>query len=74
MKRMKVEYKEKCYRYIFSQMDIFSKFHCLAPLTRKKSSHVRKELQWIYREHGQPERLQSDVRLKIVVKVGNKND
>ena len=60
MKSMKVEYKAKCYRYIFLLMDIFSRFHWLAPLTRKKSSHVKKELQRIYKEHGQPERLQSE--------------
>ena len=40
-------------------MDIFSRFHWLAPLTTKKNSHVKKEWQWIYKEHGQPERLQS---------------
>ena len=60
MKSMKVEYKGKCYQYIFSLMDIFSQFHWLAPLTRKKSSHVKKELQRIYEEHGQSERLQGD--------------
>ena len=59
MKSMKVEYKGKCYRYNFSLMDIFSRFHWLAPLTRRKSSHVKKELQRIYKEHGQPGRLQS---------------
>ena len=36
MKRMKVEYKGECCRCIFSLMDIFSRFHCLAPLTRKE--------------------------------------
>ena len=41
-------------------MDISSRFHWLTPLTRKKSSHVKKELQRIYKEHGQQERLQSD--------------
>ena len=41
-------------------MDIFLLFHWLAPLTIKKSSHVKMELQRIYKEHGQPERLQSD--------------
>ena len=30
------------------------------PLTTKKSSHVKKELQRIYEKHGQPERLQSE--------------
>ena len=76
MKSMKVEYKGKCYRYIFSLMDIFSRFHWLAPLTRKKNSHVKKELQRIYKEHGQPERLQSEKRgefkrqVRIIVTVG----
>ena len=60
MKSMKVEYKGKCYRYFFSLMDIFSQFYWLAPLTRKKSSHAKKELQQIYKEHGQPEHHKSD--------------
>ena len=60
MKSLKVEYKGKCYRYIFSLMDIFLRFHWLALLTRKKSTHVKKELRRIYQEHGQPERLQND--------------
>ena len=58
MKSMKVEYKRKRYRYIFSLMGIFSRFHWLAPLTRKKSSHVKKELQRIYKAKW--ERLQSE--------------
>ena len=62
MKSMKVEYKEKCYWHIFSLMDMFSRFHWLAPLARKKSRHLKKELQRIYKEHGQPERLQRDHR------------
>ena len=41
-------------------MDVFSRFHWLVPLATKKSSHVKKELQRIYKEHSQPERLQSD--------------
>ena len=41
-------------------MDIFSRFHWLAPLTRQKSSHVKKELQQIFKEHVQPDCLQSD--------------
>ena len=60
MKSMKVECKGKCYGYVFSLMDMFSRFHWLAPLTTKKSSHLKKELQQIYKKHGQPERLQSD--------------
>ena len=51
---MKVRYKGKCYQYIFTR------FHWLAPFTTKKSSHVKKELQRIYKENGQPEGLQSD--------------
>ena len=43
-------------------MDMFSRFHWLAPLARKKSRHLKKELQRIYKEHGQPERLQRDHR------------
>ena len=41
-------------------MDIFSRFDWFAPRRTKKSSHLKKELQRIYKEHGQPERLQSD--------------
>ena len=41
-------------------MDLFSRFHWLAPLERKKSSLVKKELQRIYSVHGKPEHLQSD--------------
>ena len=59
MKSMKVEYKGKCYWYIFSLMVIFSLFRWLAPLTTKKSIHVKKELQCIYKKHEWPERRQS---------------
>ena len=59
MKSMKVEYKGKCYWYIFSLMVIFSLFRWLAPLTTKKSSHVKNELQCIYKKHGWPECRQS---------------
>ena len=60
IKSLKVEYKGKCYRYIF-----FADGHIFAislayPLTRKKSSHVKKKLQWISKEYRQPDRLQSD--------------
>ena len=44
MKGMQVEYKGKTYRYILSLVDLFSRFHGLAPLERKKSSFERKEL------------------------------
>ena len=60
MKGMQVEYKGKTYRYILSLMDLFSRFHWLAPFERKKSSFVKKELKGIYTLHGIPERIQSD--------------
>ena len=60
MKGMQVEYKGKTYRYILSLMDLFSRFHWLAPLERKKSSFVKKELKRTYNLHGIPERIQSD--------------
>ena len=41
-------------------MDIFSCFYWLAPLERKKSSHVKSVLHRIYNVHSIPERLQSD--------------
>ena len=49
MKSMKVEYNEKCYQYVFPLMNIFLRFHWVVPLTRKKSIHVKKELQQIYK-------------------------
>ena len=60
MKGMQVEYKGKTYRYILSLMDLFSAFHWLAPLERKKSSFIKKELKRTYTLHGIPERIQSD--------------
>ena len=73
---MKVEHKGKYYQYISLLMDIFSWFCWLAPLTTKKSSDMKKELQRIYKEHWQPKRLQSDNggefkrRVRTIVKVG----
>ena len=43
-------------------MDSFSRFHWLAPLERKKSSFVKKELKRIFTLHRIPERIQSDNR------------
>ena len=57
MKRMQVEYKAKTYWYIFSLMDLFSRFHWLSPLERKKSSFAKKELKRIYTLHGILERI-----------------
>ena len=36
---MRVEYQGTVYRYVLPIMDIFSRFHWLAPLERKKPSH-----------------------------------
>ena len=60
MNSQKVVFKGKTYRYILSLMDIFSRFHWLAPLTRKFPSHVAPHLDRIFAEHGPPGRLQSD--------------
>ena len=60
MKGMQEEHKGKTYRYILSLMDLFSRFHWLAPLERKKNCFVKKELKRIYTLHGIPERIQSD--------------
>ena len=49
--------KRKTYRYILSLMDLFSRFHWLAPLERKKSSFVKKELKRIYTLHRIPEHI-----------------
>ena len=42
---------------IFPLLDMFSRFHWLAPLERKKSSHVKKEIQRTFKDQGLPERL-----------------
>ena len=60
LSNMKVSHKGKSYRYILSLMDIFSRFHWLAPLERKLSSEVKRKLCKIYMEHGVPDRIQSD--------------
>ena len=44
MRNMEVEYQGKRYRYILSLMDLFSRFHWLAPLERKTSRSVKREL------------------------------
>ena len=60
MKGIQVEYKGKTYWCILSLMDLFSRFHWLAPLERKKISFVKKELKRIYILHGIVECIQSD--------------
>ena len=60
MKSQDVEYEGKTYWYILSLMDIFSRFHWLAPLQRKLSLQVDAKLDRIFVEYGSPERIQSD--------------
>lgn len=50
----------KVFRYVLSLMDVFSRFHWLAPLQRKCPHHVAYHLRKIFSEHGPPDRLQSD--------------
>ena len=57
---MRVEYQGTVYQYVFPIMDIFSRFHWLAPLERKKPSHIVPHLREIYSVHGPPKNLQSD--------------
>ena len=40
LSNMPVEYQVTVYRYVLSVIDRLSKFHSLAPLERKKSSHI----------------------------------
>ena len=57
---MRVEYQGTVYRYVLSIMDIFSRFLWLAPLERKKPSHIVPHLREICSAHGPPKNLQSD--------------
>ena len=58
---MKLEHKGKCKKYILSVLDIFSRFHWLAPLKSKSAFEVKKKLSYqIYLIHGMPKRIQSD--------------
>lgn len=43
-----------------SAMDVFSRYLWLAPLEKKSSRCIARNLQKIYEEHGPPDRLQSD--------------
>ena len=60
MRKQSVEHNGKNYKYIFSLMDIFSRFHWLFPLQRKRPSDVAPYLSRVFAEHGALERLQSD--------------
>ena len=41
-------------------MDVFSRYHWLIPLERKKSGPIAAALSTIYKEHGPPRVLQHD--------------
>ena len=60
MNKLCTKYKGKVFRYVLSVMDVFSRYHWLVPLQRKRSSHVARELIRIYREHGAPLVIQHD--------------
>ena len=60
MNKLRTKYKGKVFRYVLSVMDVFSRYHWLVPLQRKRSSHVARELIRIYREQGAPLVIQHD--------------
>ena len=60
MKRLRTKYKGKTYKYVFSIIGVFSRYHWLVPLQTKKSSQVACELLRIYTEHGAPRVIQHD--------------
>ena len=60
MVKMKLEHKGKCYKYNLLVLDIFSKFHWLAPLESKSAFEVKGKLEQIYLIHGTPKRMQND--------------
>ena len=60
MTNLKVECKGNTYKYILSSMDVFSRYHWLCPLGRKRSLDVKREVKKIYDVHGLPHVIQSD--------------
>ena len=60
MRNQQVEYHGRTYRYVLSLLDVFLRFHWLAPLTTKHAHGVKVELEEIYDLHGTPDMLQSD--------------
>ena len=60
MKSQQVENQGRKYRYVLSILDVFSRYHWLAPLTSKHATKVAIELKKIYDVHGTPENLLSD--------------
>lgn len=60
MQTIAAEYEGKCYRYILSVLDCFSRYLWLRPITNKASKTIAQELEKIYLEFGPPSILQSD--------------
>ena len=60
MKSQQVENQGRKYRYVLSILDVFSRYHWLAPLTSKHATKVAIELKKIYDVHRTPENIQSD--------------
>ena len=60
MKSQQVEYQGRKYRYVLSILDVFSRYHWLAPLTSKHATKVVIELKKIFDVHRTPDNIQSD--------------
>ena len=60
MLNQKVGYEGKCYQYVLSLLNVFSRFQWLVPLERKTAHSVKVELGKIYDKHGIPDLFQSD--------------
>ena len=60
MRRERIEYQGVTYRYTLSLLDVFSRYHWLAPLSSKHSISVAREIEQIYKCHGHPQLMQSD--------------
>ncbi len=61
MRKNKVMYEGKEYRYVLSAIDVFSWYAFLYPLTNRKSSTVCKALKSIFDEHGYPHIAQMEM-------------
>ena len=60
MTNLKAEYKGNTYKYILSLMEVFSCYHWLCPLGRKRSLDIKREVKKIYDVHSLPNVIQSD--------------
>ena len=60
MTNLKAEYKGNTYKYILSLMEVFSCYHWLCPLGRKRSLDIKREVKKIYDVDSLPNVIQSD--------------